>query len=202
MRVTTVLAASMLLGVASLSAPLAAQMTMQPPSAQGGLTAAASTRATTVVSLGFQRVAGQPAPAALTVTIDYGQPHVRGRNVPDELTKNATIWRTGANAATTLTTQANLVIGGTAVPVGAYSLYSIREGDQYFLIINKNTGQWGTEYDATKDHARVPLRAKTNAEVRESLQIAMVPALVAPAKGVLTISWGNLELSADWSTVK
>lgn len=202
MRVIPVLAASMFLGVATLATPLAAQMTMQQPAAQGALTAAASTRATTVVSLGFPRVAGQPAAPALTVTIDYGQPHVRGRNVPDELVKNATIWRTGANTATTMTTQANLVIGGIAVPAGAYSLYSVREGDKYFLIINKNTGQWGTEYDATKDHARVPMRMKNNAEVRESLQIAMVPALEAPAKGVLTISWGKLELSADWSTVK
>jgi hypothetical protein len=187
-----------LLATISLSAlPLAAQQAPAP--APAGLTAAASTRATAVLSLGYPRVQGQPAAKALTVTIDYGVPHARGRNVPDELTKPATIWRTGANTSTTLTTEANLVIGGSPVPAGAYSLYTIRDGDRYLLIINRNTGQWGTEYDQTKDLVRVPLRAKTNAEVRESLQITMVPSTEPPAKGVLTIAWGKLELSADWS---
>ena len=147
---------------------LAAQAPVSAPSPVVGLSAAASTRATAVVSLGYPRVAGQPSAKPLTVTIDYGVPHARGRNVPDELTKSATIWRTGANASTTMTTEAHLVIGGSPVPAGAYSLYTIREGDKYFLIINKNTGQWGTEYDQTKDHVRVPLRAKTNAETQNT----------------------------------
>jgi hypothetical protein len=192
-----------LIVAAGLSAfPLAAQQ--QPagaaaPAVTPRLSAAPSTRATATLSLSFPRVPGQPAAKPLTVVIDYGQPHARGRAVPTELATPGTIWRTGANTSTTLTTEANLVIGGTPVPAGAYSLYTIREGDRYLLIINRNTGQWGTEYDQTKDLARVPLRATTNAEVRESLQIAMVPAAEPPAKGVLTIAWGKLELSTDWS---
>lgn len=197
---STVTTMRLTLAFAALSlaaAPLAAQ---QPaPASTARMMAAPSTRATFTLSLSFPRVAGQPAAAPLTVKIDYGQPHARGRNVPDELTKDTTIWRTGANSSTTLTTEANLTIGGSPVPVGSYSLYTIRQGQQYFLIVNKNTGQWGTEYDATKDLVRIPLRAKTNAEVRESLQIAMVPASEPPAHGVLTIAWGKLELSADWS---
>jgi Protein of unknown function (DUF2911) len=186
MRVMPLLAATVL-----AVSPLAAQ--------QGGLRAPLSTRATVSVPLAFPRTANQPPPAALNVVIDYGQPHARGRNVPDELSKDGTIWRTGANTSTTLTTQANLVIGGKDVPAGAYSLYSIREAGAYFLIINRNTGQWGTEYDATKDLVRVPLSAKMNTEVRESLHIALVPSDQPPAKGVLTISWGKLELSTEWS---
>lgn len=185
------------LSVVSLAPlPLAAQAPAVTPSS---MSAAPSTRATTVLSLGFPRVAGQPAAKPLTVTIDYGQPHARGREVPTELATAGTVWRTGANTSTTMTTEANLVIGGAAVPAGAYSLYTIREGNGYLLIINRNTGQWGTEYDASKDLVRVPLRAKTNTEVRESLQITLVPADQPPARGVLTISWGKLELSADWS---
>jgi hypothetical protein len=172
-------------------APLTAQ--------QAGLRAAPSTRATTVVSLAYPRVPDQPARAALTITVNYGQPHARGRAVPTELATDGTIWRTGANEATTLTTQAALVIGGKDVPPGAYSLYTIREAGQYHLIINRNTGQWGTEYDATKDLVRVPLRARTNTEVRESLHITLVPANEPAARGVLTIAWGTLELSTDWS---
>jgi hypothetical protein len=109
------------------------------------------------------------------------------------------VWRTGANAATTLKTETDLTIGGVAVPAGNYSLYTIREGGRTLLIINNNTGQWGTEYDATKDLARVPLRARTTAETLESLQIAMVPADAQSARGTLNIQWGKLHLSTDWS---
>jgi hypothetical protein len=190
MRVNSILGVAAL-AAAFASAPLAAQV--------AGLTAAPSTRATTVLSLTPPRVEGQPAPAALTVAIDYGQPHVRGRQVPTELAAEGTVWRTGANSATTLTSDVDLLIGGTKVPKGAYSLYTIREKGSYFLIVNANTGQWGTEYDASRDLARIPLRARTDAEVMESLQIALVPPMQGPPKGVLTIAWGTLRLAVDWS---
>jgi len=177
--------------VAAMSAPLSAQ--------QGGLRTALSTRATTTVQLNYPRVQGQPAQPGLTITIDYGQPHARGRDVPTELATDGTIWRTGANASTTFRSEVDLTIGGIAVPKGAYSVYTIRQGGQYFLILNNNTGQWGTEYDAARDHARIPLRARTKGEVQESLQIAMVPADAQSARGVLAIIWGKLELSTDWS---
>lgn len=172
------------------AAPLAAQE----------LRAPLSTRATFSMPLAAPRVQGQPAPTPKMVTIDYGQPHARGRNVPTELATDDTIWRTGANTSTTLKTEADLLIGGASVPAGHYSLYTIRQGGQYFLIINNNTGQWGTQYDAARDLVRVPLRARTLHETQESLQIAMVPAdATSAARGVLNILWGNLALTADWS---
>ena len=181
--------------------PLAAQQAA--PGATAALaprlSAMPSTRATATLSLSYPRVPGQPAAKPLLVAIDYGVPHARGRDVPTELATAGTIWRTGANTSTTMTTEANLVIGGQPVPAGGYSLYTVREGDRYLLIINRNTGQWGTEYDATKDLVRVPLRSRTLPETRESLQLAFVPAAEGPARGVFTIAWGKLELSADWT---
>lgn len=177
--------------LALVSAPIAAQ--------ESGLRAPLSTRVVFSLPLATARVQGQPAPTPKMVTIEYGQPHARGREVPSELAADGTIWRTGANAATTLRTQTDLVIGGKDVPAGNYSLYTIRENGQYILIINNNTGQWGTQYDATKDHARVPLRATMRHEALESLQIAMVPVDATSARGALTISWGKLQLTADWS---
>ena len=183
-----------------LSALTLAALVAAPLSAQGPtLSAAASTRATATLTLSPPRVQGQPAPTALTVKLDYGQPHVRGRAVPTELAADGTIWRTGANSATTMTTEADLTIGGAAVPKGAYSLYTIRTGGKYFLIINTNTGQWGTEYAADKDLVRVPLTARTLKEAQESLQIAFVPPAEGPAAGALTISWGTLHLSTTWA---
>lgn len=178
-----------------VAAPLATPLTAQ----QGGLRAPLSTRATFSMALSTPRVQGQPAPTPKMVTIDYGQPHARGREVPTELSKEGTVWRTGANAATTLKTEADLTIGGVAVPAGSYSLYTIREGGRTLLIINNNTGQWGTEYDATRDLARVPLRVRNTAEVLESLQIAMVPMDAQSARGTLNIQWGKLHMSTDWS---
>ncbi|MFM8603247.1 MAG: DUF2911 domain-containing protein [Gemmatimonadota bacterium] len=193
MRSSRIIVSLVLLG-AVVASPIAAQ--------SNRLTAAASTRATAVVSLSAPRVQGQPAPTPLTIKVEYGQPHVRGRaGLPTELAKDGTIWRVGANAATTLTTEVDLSIGGAEVPKGAYSLYAVREGGKTLLIINKNTGQWGTEYDGSKDLARVPLTSRTAAESLESLQIALVPAPSAPntaARGVLSIAWGTLALSTEW----
>lgn len=167
--------------------------------AQAPLKAALSGRATTEIALNPPREAGKPAPKANVVKIDYGQPHARGREVPMELTKIDTIWRTGANSSTTMTTDVDLVIGGKDVPKGAYSLYTVRTATGYQLIINSNTGQWGTQYDKTKDLVRVPLTARTLSETHESLQIALVPAGDQSPKGALTIAWGKLELSTTWS---
>lgn len=181
-------------------ATLVAALGAAPLSAQAPkLSAAASTRATTTLTLSPPRVQGQPAPTALTVKIDYGQPHVRGRAVPTELAADGTVWRTGANASTTLTTEVDLTIGGAEVPKGAYSLYTIRTDGKYFLIINTNTGQWGTEHAVDRDLVRVPLTARTLKETQESLQIALVPPAEGPAAGALTISWGTLHLSTTWA---
>lgn len=193
MRPSRIVLSLVLLGAVGAS-PIAAQ--------SNRLTAAASTRATAVVSLSAPRVQGQPAPTPLTIKVEYGQPHVRGRaGLPTELAKDGTVWRVGANAATTLTTEVDLTIGGAEVPTGAYSLYAVREGGKTLLIINKNTGQWGTEYDGSKDLARVPLTSRTAAESLESLQIALVPAPSSPntaARGVLSIAWGTMALAAEW----
>jgi hypothetical protein len=185
------------LSLGALSAPLAAQA-----APQTRVTVGMSTRATASMNLQPPRAAGDTAnPRPLRVSIDYGVPHVRGRaGLPTELTSDGVIWRTGANTSTTLTTEADLTIGGADVAKGSYALYTIREGGRYLLIINRNTGQWGTQYDATKDLVRVPLRARTYAEPHESLQYAWVPAEGAPARGVLNIRWATLELTTEWAS--
>lgn len=67
------------------------------------------------------------------------------------------VWRTGANEATTLTTPVDLSIGVTKVPAGTYTLWTLPEEGTWKLIINKQTGQWGTEYDPKQDLARVDM---------------------------------------------
>jgi hypothetical protein len=167
--------------------------------AQSNLKVALSGRGTSEVSLNVPTVEGKPAPKPLLIKVDFGQPHARGREVPVELTKIDTIWRTGANVATSLTTDLDLVVGGTTVPKGSYSLYTVHTAAGYLLIINKKTGQSGAEYDRKSDFASVPLKARTLGETHESFQVALIPAGDQSPKGVLAITWGKLELSTNWS---
>jgi Protein of unknown function (DUF2911) len=105
-----------------------------------------------------------------TITITYNRPSMRGRKVMGNLVPYGQVWRTGANAATTLTTPVGLTIGGTAVPAGKYTLYSLPGENSWKLIINKQTGQWGTEYDEGQDLARVDMKvSKTPSPVEQFL---------------------------------
>ena len=92
------------------------------------------------------------------VTIEYGRPSMKGRKVMGELVPYGQVWRTGANEATTLTTAADLNIGGVKVPAGTYTLYTLPSAGTWKLIINKQTGQWGTVYNEDQDLARIDMK--------------------------------------------
>jgi hypothetical protein len=91
------------------------------------------------------------------VTISYSRPSMRGRKIMGELVPYDMVWRTGANEATTLTTEIDLNIGGVKVPAGTYTLYTLPSAGTWKLIINKQTGQWGTVYNQDQDLARVDM---------------------------------------------
>jgi hypothetical protein len=92
-----------------------------------------------------------------TLWIDYGRPAKRGREIWGALVPLDTVWRFGANAAAQMRTDRDLDIGGITVPAGFYSLWLLPSAGQSYLIVNSQTGQWGTQHDASKDVARIPL---------------------------------------------
>lgn len=98
-----------------------------------------------------------------TLSIKYGAPSVRGRKIFGAgglLSNDPTYpaWRAGANSATSFHTDADLDIGGLTVPKGDYTIYAwVADPDNWQLIINKETGQWGLSYDAKKDVGRVKM---------------------------------------------
>lgn len=109
-----------------------------------------------------KKLPSPPAKASVTldgklITIDYSTPSLRGRHVGAELAPYDKVWRTGANAATTLTTAVNLKIGDVSVPAGTYTIYSLPSETTWKLIINKQTKQWGTEYNQDQDLGRTDM---------------------------------------------
>lgn len=123
------------------------------------------------------------------VWVDYGRPSLRGRDVWVNGVLGDSIWRTGANAATQLRTDVDLDIGGITVPAGIYSLWTRATSRGYELIVNRQAGQWGTEYHPERDLARIPLRETSVAMPVERFTIALDPA------GAVNLTWGTKQLS-------
>jgi hypothetical protein len=121
------------------------------------------------------------------IAVRYSRPAMRGRAIFGVMVPWDRVWRTGANSATLFETSANLVIGGTAVPAGTYSLYSIPSRTGWTLIINRNTGQWGTDYDAQHDLARIPMEVTPLAQAVEQFTIAVERE--GERAGVLALAW-------------
>ena len=140
---------------------------------------------------GEKKPLSPPAKAEATlagkkVRIDYSAPSARGRKIYGALVPYGKVWRTGANSATTLTTETDLLIGGTKVPAGTYTLYTVPSEQGWKLIVNKQTGQWGTEYSQDQDLARIDMTTSK---------------LSAPAE-TFTISLNNGKLTMDWENTR
>lgn len=122
-----------------------------------------------------------------SLKVDYGRPSKRGRVIFGGLEKYGRVWRTGANEATHFTTSRDLMFGSAKVPAGTYTLYTyLDEGGKWQLIVNKQTGQWGTEYKQDMDLVRVPLTVEQTPAVVEQMEITITP---KGAGGELAILW-------------
>lgn len=132
-----------------------------------------------------------------TLRVDYGRPAARGREVFGHGVLGDTLWRTGANAATQLHTDTDLDVGGARVPAGSYTLWTHYDDGQAALIVNTQTGQWGTQYDRTRDLVRVPLRVGTlDGPLVELFTIRIRP-LEGTGRGVLELLWDRTVMSVD-----
>ncbi len=130
------------------------------------------------------------------LSVDYGSPSMRGRKIMGSVVPYGKVWRTGANAATRFTTQADLILGNVKLPHGSYTLYSLPSSKQWKLIINKQTGQWGTVYDEKLDIARIPLKKTTLAHVAE--KFTMTLERTSDKSGVMKLFWEKTQLSIDF----
>jgi hypothetical protein len=139
------------------------------------------------------------------VTITYSAPGVKGREghlfTKDGLIGNDPtypVWRAGANSATKLHADGEIHIGDLAVPKGDYTLYvDIADADNWQLVVNKQTGQWGTKYDKSMDLGRVKMATAAPPSLVETLKYTLVDN--GGGKGSLTLAWENKTASVGIS---
>ncbi len=135
-------------------------------------------------------------PDGKAITVDYSSPRLKGRKVGGEVAPYGEVWRTGANEATTFVTTANLSVEGKDVPAGSYTIFTVPGQDQWTLIINKKTGEWGIPYHYESDElARVPMQVgKTSAPV-ENFTISFDQS----GGCTLQLSWGDTQASVKFT---
>ncbi len=134
-----------------------------------------------------------------TVAIEYGRPLARGRRLFGGLVPYGQVWRTGANEATHLHVSGPVKLGGVALDSGSYTLWTIPAPNDVQLIINSQTGQWGTAYRSQYDVARVPMQIDTTLTPVEQFTIRIDTAQnAAPAQ--LIMEWGSLRWSVPIET--
>lgn len=103
------------------------------------------------------------------ITINYSSPAVKGRTIWGELVPYGQVWRAGANEATIFETSKDIKVEGQDLPAGKYSFYIIPGEEESTFIFNSQTGQWGTEYDESKDALRVTVPSLENPTKEERL---------------------------------
>ena len=129
---------------------------------------------------------------AATVTVNYSAPSVKGRKIFGELVPYGKTWRAGANQATTLETDKNITIGGKALPAGKYTLFATPTENEWTIILNSETGQWGIKRggeanrDPAKDVLSVTAKAKKS-DFNERLVYEV-------NKKDVTLKWENVEV--------
>ncbi len=162
---------------------IAARFTAEEASA--GVASALSPRDTVRVTIG-----------GAEIVVDYGRPARRGRQILGQVVPWNAVWRTGANEATQFTTSRDLVFqGGVTVPAGNYTLWTLPAPGSVALIINRQTGQWGTQYDSSRDLARIPVSVETLAEPVERFTIRIEP---INGGGRLIVEWDRFRWTASF----
>jgi hypothetical protein len=173
--------------------------------AQGPMQVAPSGRGTTEVILTLVDSVARAAAKPASIKIDYGQPNLRGRKLlTDSLIPYDKPWRTGANAATTLTTDVDLVIGGSPIAKGKYVIQTLPSRTGWKLLIQKDVppvaGAEAAVYNPANDLARIDLRQTTLAAPIETLSMWLIPSRdPGPPHGQLVLAWGTISLATDWS---
>ena len=138
------------------------------------------------------------------ITVDYSRPKIldpktgQARKIMGGVVPYGEVWRAGANEATTLKTEADLDVSGTALPAGTYTLFTLPESDKWTLIISKKTGEWGTPYPGeSEDFARVPMSLEHVSAPVDPFTITLEqPGASGSSPARLCMAWENTKACA------
>lgn len=141
------------------------------------------------------------------ISVVYGRPHTKDpksgemRKIWGGLVPYGKVWRMGADEATLMTTKKDIELGGQKIPAGTYSLYMMpEESGASKLIVNKQTGQWGTKYDEAQDLVRVDLKKEEMSKAVDQFTIALEDA--KSGGGELKLMWEKTAYSAPVTIAK
>ena len=126
-----------------------------------------------------------------TIKTNYSSPRMKGRKIYGALVPFGQVWRAGANEATTFVTTGDVVVGGTTVPAGSYTLFTIPSADKWILIINKKTGEWG-----------IPYKYESDELARVDMKVSKLPAPVENFAIGYDKSGSGSTLRMDWETTR
>ncbi len=140
------------------------------------------------------RDTARAAIGAAAFSVDYSRPRARGRKLLGGVIDYDDVWRTGADAATQFTTAKPITLAGLVLPAGTYTLWTVPHKEGAELIVNKETGQWGTDYDRSHNLGRAALRTETVAAPLDEFTISVVPA--GARRGTLVMEWGTFRWAA------
>lgn len=127
----------------------------------------------------------------LTVQVDYCRPYKKGREIFGKLLPYGEVWRTGANEATIFDVKQDIKVGDKTLKAGKYTLWTIPNADKWTIILNSETGQWGTNYDEKKDVLRVDVPVGKSVEMMEQFKIDFAAATTGAE---MVLRWDNTEV--------
>ena len=134
------------------------------------------------------------------ISVNYGRPSARGRKIMGGLVPYNRWWRTGANEATAFVTETDLLLGDSLIPKGSYTIYTMPSDKQWKIMINKQTGQWGTVYTPELDMLRLPLKKKMLKDPVEKFVITLEKS--GNGSGVMKLTWEKTQLSINFKVLK
>ena len=129
-----------------------------------------------------------------TVSITYGRPSMKGRKIFGGLEPYGKVWRLGADEATIMEFDKALMLGAFHVNPGKISLYALLDEKQWKLVLNKQVGQWGTDYNQALDIGRVDMKTEKLAAPVEQLTITIVKN-PAGKGGMIVVQWETTKAS-------
>ncbi len=138
------------------------------------------------------------AVGVMEVSVSYSRPGVKGREIFGGLVPYGELWRTGANASTTLKFTDDVTLNGNAVPAGEYALFTVPGKNEWEIVLSRNVA-WGVnEYKKEGDVARFKVKSRALTEPVERFTITI--ANITDNSADIVLEWDRTAVSFKMET--